>query len=108
MRVGLDQGHAPAMALAILAMVLMIVCLDQLLWRPLVVWVEKFRLDESGDGAPVPSSWVLEFLRRGRGSGRAGRVERRASPPAPPAARPLARPGPGGPALPPRGSPVSR
>src|SRR5881296_3605297 len=63
MSVALDQGHATAVLLAILAMVLMIVCVDQLLWRPLVVWVEKFRLDESSGGGPGPSSWVLEFLR---------------------------------------------
>src|SRR5690348_8662834 len=47
MSVALDQGNVSAMALAILAMVVMIVCVDQLLWRPLVVWVEKFRLDDT-------------------------------------------------------------
>src|SRR5881394_3323528 len=41
MSVALDRGNTPAMALAVLAMVLMIVCVDQLLWRPLVVWVGK-------------------------------------------------------------------
>jgi NitT/TauT family transport system permease protein len=61
MSVALDQGNGRAVALAIAAMVVMIVCVDQLLWRPLVVWVEKFRLDESSDGEPVPSSWVLEY-----------------------------------------------
>src|SRR2546425_1024598 len=66
MSVALDQGNAQAMALAIAAMVAMIVCVDQLLWRPLVVWVEKFRLDESSGGGPAPSSWVLDFLRRAR------------------------------------------
>src|SRR6266404_6369708 len=66
MSVALDQGNVQAMALAIAAMVIMIVCVDQLLWRPLVVWVEKFRLDESSDGGPAPSSWVLDFLRRAR------------------------------------------
>src|SRR5437667_137550 len=63
MSVALDQGNVRAMALAIGAMVAMIVCVDQLLWRPLVVWVEKFRLDETPGGGPRPSSWVLEFLR---------------------------------------------
>src|SRR5213078_3792684 len=64
MSVALDQGNAQAMALAIAAMVAMIVCVDQLLWRPLVVWVEKFRLDESSGGGSGPSSWVLDFQRR--------------------------------------------
>lgn len=66
MSVALDQGNVPAMALAILAMVAMIVLVDQLLWRPLVVWVEKFRLDDTAGGGPAPTSWVLEFLRRAR------------------------------------------
>src|SRR6266704_27562 len=66
MSVALDQGNAQAMALAIAAMVVMIVCVDQLLWRPLVVWVEKFLLDESSDGEPELSSWVLDLLRRAR------------------------------------------
>ena len=77
MSVALDQGNVPAMALAILAMVVMIVCVDQLLWRPLVVWVEKFRLDDTA-GAPAPSSWVLEFLRRARLPRRAAVLQRRA------------------------------
>src|SRR5439155_6069273 len=64
MSVALDQGYAQAMALAIAAMVAMIVCVDQLLWRPLVVWVEKFRLDESSGGGPGPRS---EERRVGKG-----------------------------------------
>src|SRR3989442_4028010 len=66
MSVALDQGNVPAMALAIIAMTVMIVCVDQLLWRPLVVWVEKFRLDETTGGESTASSWVLDFLRRAR------------------------------------------
>ena len=77
MSVALDQGNVPAMALAVLAMVVMIVCVDQVLWRPLVVWVEKFRLDDTA-GAPAPSSWVLEFLRRARLPRRAAVLQRRA------------------------------
>ncbi|HEX4601762.1 MAG TPA: ABC transporter permease subunit [Gemmatimonadales bacterium] len=66
MSVALDQGNVPAMALAVVAMTVMIVAVDQLVWRPLVVWVEKFRLDETAGGAPAASSWVLDFLRRAR------------------------------------------
>src|SRR5690349_17780965 len=92
MSVALDQGDVPAIALAIVAMIVMIVCVDQLLWRPLVVWVEKFRLDESGSGAPPPTSWVLEFLRRARLARRASRFQRRAYLHARRAARGLERP----------------
>src|SRR5436305_5602314 len=81
MSVALDQGNVPAMALAILAMVTMIVCVDQLLWRPLVVWVEKFRLDETagGEGGAPATSWVREFLRRARLPRRAAQLRRRPS-----------------------------
>src|SRR5213083_1312118 len=92
MSVALDQGNAQAMALAIAAMVAMIVCVDQLLWRPLVVWVEKFRLDESSGGGPGPSSWVLDFLRRARLPRRAAVLQRRAYRRARRAARPFERP----------------
>src|SRR3989442_1566187 len=95
MSVALDQGNGPAMALAILAMVAMIVCVDQLLWRPLVVWVEKFRLDETagGGGGEAPAtSWVLEFLRHARLPRRAAQLRRRAYRTARRAARPFERP----------------
>src|SRR5439155_1597289 len=78
MSVALDQGNVRAMALAIGAMVAMIVCVDQLLWRPLVVWVEKFRLDETPGGGPRPSSWVLEFLRHAHLPRHAARYQQRA------------------------------
>src|SRR5262249_28785798 len=55
----------PAQLWAILAMILMIVALDQLLWRPIVVWAQKFRTEE-GAGATDDSSWFLEVLRRSR------------------------------------------
>ncbi len=92
MSVALDQGKGEAMVLAIVAMVVMIVCVDQLLWRPLVVWVEKFRLDESSDGEPELSSWVLDLLRRARLPRRAAVLQRRAYRSARRAARPLERP----------------
>src|SRR5256885_9788272 len=92
MSVALDQGNMHAVTLAISAMVIMIVCVDQLLWRPLVVWVEKFRLDESSDGEPELSSWVLDFLRRARLPRRAALLQRRAYRSARRAARPLERP----------------
>src|SRR6266568_6972749 len=92
MSVALDQGNTPAMALAVLAMVLMIVCVDQLLWRPLVVWVEKFRLDDTTGGGAAPGSWVLDFLRRARLPRGAALLQRRAYLGARRAARPLERP----------------
>src|SRR5205809_1016520 len=91
MSVALDQGNVTAMGQAILAMVVMIVAVDQLLWRPLVAWVEKFRLDDSGSGAGA-SSWFLDVLQRSRVPRRAAVLRRRAYRSALRAAGPLQRP----------------
>src|SRR2546428_4763028 len=102
MSVALDQGNVSAMVLAIVAMTVMIVCVDQLLWRPLVVWVEKFRLDETTGGDSAASSWVLDFLRRGGAPPARARLSR-ARPPPPPPRGPARRRPPGG--RPPRATP---
>jgi NitT/TauT family transport system permease protein len=65
MSVAVARGDVGAMLWAILAMVLMIVALDQLLWRPVVVWSQKFRVEEGGAQVPM-SSWFLNWLRRSR------------------------------------------
>src|SRR5262249_25033109 len=59
------EGRVDAMVWAVLAMLLMIVALDQLLWRPVVVWSQKFRVEEGG-ASPEMSSWFLNWLRRSR------------------------------------------
>ena len=77
----------------ILALVLMIVALDQLFWRPVVVWAQKFRVEEDASG-PAAESWVLNWLRRSRlircdrmtgvaGVAAIGRTQRSDAPPAP-------------------------
>ncbi|WP_306591654.1 ABC transporter permease subunit [Geothrix sp. 21YS21S-4] len=65
MSVAVEQGNGRAMVYAILAMVLMIVFLDQVLWRPVVVWAQRFRVEESGQAEP-PRSWLLKLIRRSR------------------------------------------
>ncbi|HJT76234.1 MAG TPA: ABC transporter permease subunit [Gemmataceae bacterium] len=57
-----DRWDVPAMFWAILAMVLMIVLLDQLLWRPVVAWAQKFRVEEGG-AQEATQSWFLDWLR---------------------------------------------
>ncbi|MFN9547254.1 MAG: ABC transporter permease [Cyanobacteriota bacterium] len=53
-----------ALAWAILAMALVILLVDQLFWRPLVTWSDRFRMERSaGD---VPGSWVHDLLRTAR------------------------------------------
>lgn len=63
MSVAVHRGNVPAMLAAIAGMIVMIVAIDQLLWRPLVVWAQKFRLEERADDEPA-TSWFSEVLRR--------------------------------------------
>jgi NitT/TauT family transport system permease protein len=65
MSVAVARGDRTAMVSAVIAMVLMIVLLDQILWRPVVVWAQKFRVDESGQAAEA-QSWFLDLLRSSR------------------------------------------
>ena len=63
MSVAVDKGRVDAMVWALIAMLLMIVGLDQFLWRPVVVWAQKFRVEE-GSSEAVATSWFLNLLRR--------------------------------------------
>src|SRR5512136_1104527 len=65
MSVAVARGDRRAMASAVVAMVVLIVILDQLLWRPVVVWAQKFRVDESGQAVEA-ESWFLDVLRGSR------------------------------------------
>jgi NitT/TauT family transport system permease protein len=66
MSVAVARGDGRAMLAAVLAMTLMIVALDQLLWRPVVVWSQRFRQEEGTGGGELARSWVLDLLRRSR------------------------------------------
>jgi NitT/TauT family transport system permease protein len=63
MTVAVAQHDVRAMVWAIGAMVAMIVVLDQLLWRPLVAWSQKFRVDDAGQTVGI-HSWFLDLLVR--------------------------------------------
>ena len=58
-----EQGDTRAALYAIAAMIVTIVVIDQLFWRPLVAWAEKFKFEQTGGGA-APTSWALDLLRR--------------------------------------------
>ncbi len=63
MSAAVARGDVPAMIWAIFAMVAMILVLDQILWRPVVAWAQKFRVEETSQ-AQLPTSWLLSWLRR--------------------------------------------
>jgi NitT/TauT family transport system permease protein len=60
-----ETENIGAMVWGVSALILMIVSLDQLLWRPVVVWAQKFRVEDDACG-PSAESWVLNWLRRSR------------------------------------------
>jgi NitT/TauT family transport system permease protein len=57
-----EAGDTRAAVYAIVAMIVTIVVIDQLLWRPLVAWAEKFKLEQT-ESKDNPTSWVLDLLR---------------------------------------------
>ena len=62
MSVAADQGNIPAMCYAIAMMIVLIVFLDQIVWRPLVVWSQKFRF-EAISSTTLQESWFLSVLK---------------------------------------------
>jgi NitT/TauT family transport system permease protein len=63
--VALDRKDMGAIWWAIFTMFLVILAYDQLLFRPLVAWSAKFRVELTA-GATAEDPWVLKLLRRTR------------------------------------------
>jgi NitT/TauT family transport system permease protein len=59
----IDQRNLGAIGWVILVMTLVILAYDQLLFRPLVAWADKFRMETSSSGN-APESWLLDLIRR--------------------------------------------
>jgi NitT/TauT family transport system permease protein len=63
--VAIEQRDLVAVGWAIGAMLIVILIYDQLLFRPLVAWSDRFRFEQESTIAP-PRSWVLTMLARSR------------------------------------------
>jgi NitT/TauT family transport system permease protein len=61
-----DANDLGAVAAGVLTLVATIVLLDQLLWRPILAWADKFKVEMVASDAPPPRSWFLEALHRSR------------------------------------------
>jgi len=61
----LEQKDIAAVGYAIVAMLLVIIAYDQLLFRPLVAWSAKFRFETTA-GATATDPWMLKLIRRTR------------------------------------------
>jgi NitT/TauT family transport system permease protein len=61
----IEQKNLAAVGWAIGAMLVVILLYDQLLFRPLVAWADRFRFEQQAGVFP-PRSWVLDVMRRSR------------------------------------------
>jgi NitT/TauT family transport system permease protein len=61
----IDEGDIGSVALAVGAMAVVILAYDQLLFRPIVAWADKFRSEQTA-AQQRPQSWVFDLVRRGR------------------------------------------
>jgi NitT/TauT family transport system permease protein len=59
------QGNLRAIGWAIATMLVVILAYDQLVFRPLIVWSERFRFDQEQGGLDS-ESWALTMLQRSR------------------------------------------
>lgn len=69
----IEKHNLQAVGYAILAMVLIIFLYDQILFRPLIAWSEKFKMEPSLDEEEY-QSWLIDWLRGSRLIKRFGRV----------------------------------
>src|SRR6202035_3646462 len=58
-----DAGDWSAIGAAVLTMGIVILLYDQLLFRPIVAWADKFKVELS-ESQVVGNSWVLNLLQR--------------------------------------------
>jgi NitT/TauT family transport system permease protein len=63
MSLAIERGDGRAQLLGVLAMLGMILFVDQVVWRPLVAWSHKFTDEET---AGASGSWLWERIRRSR------------------------------------------
>ena len=63
--VAIEQKNFTAVAWAVGAMGVVIVLYDQLLFRPIVAWADKFRFEQTAS-EEEPRSWFFDVLRRTR------------------------------------------
>jgi NitT/TauT family transport system permease protein len=65
----IQQQNLKAVGWAIFTMLVVILIYDQVLFRPLVAWADRFRFEQEA-GMIAPESWVLNILRGSRIVGR--------------------------------------
>jgi NitT/TauT family transport system permease protein len=59
----INHGNLGEVGMAILVMIVLVIGVNFLFWRPVTAWAERFRVEES-EAAEKPRSLVLDVLRR--------------------------------------------
>ena len=62
MAMAIEKGDNHAALMAVIAMLVLILVSDQLVWRPLLAWADKFKMELTESGLS-PTSWVYKLLR---------------------------------------------
>ena len=68
-----NAGDTGAILWGLAAMIAVIVLMDQLVWRPVIAWSQKFKFEQV-EAAESPESPVLDLLRRSQALARARRA----------------------------------
>lgn len=58
-----NEANLRAIVMGIASLVLVIIFLDQFVWRPLITWTDKFKVEMAEGGEP-PASWFFGMLSR--------------------------------------------
>src|SRR5208337_881553 len=61
-----SAGDTRSILWGIFTMILVIVLMDQVIWRPVIAWAEKFKMEQV-ESANAPQSWFLNLIEGSRG-----------------------------------------
>jgi NitT/TauT family transport system permease protein len=59
-------GDTSSILWGVATMIAVIVLLDQFVWRPVIAWAERFKVEQV-ESTNCPQSWVLDLFRQSRG-----------------------------------------
>lgn len=60
-----SAGDTRSILWGVITMIAVIVLLDQFVWRPVIAWAEKFKVEQV-ESSDTPRSWVLDMIRHSR------------------------------------------
>ncbi len=60
-----SAGDTRSILWGVATMIAVIVLLDQIIWRPVIAWAEKFKVEQV-ESTDTPHSWVLDFIQHSR------------------------------------------